>query len=350
MEQVSASRNEIHGVLQPLENGIGVRERPKTFLSPEMKRKKTVAPAFPAVTYPASIPIPSKRVIRELYKASVEGCEEANEIESTEKKHYNDQHHLTPAGVLSFETILLPAIGLEEEKALKQVQAKVQRDAPEYKFVMENCRRLVRKSIRNAMEEVQSSRSIRNKRQEERKEQQIIDAKLAREMKQRALKEEQDRLAEERAQKKETARVVKRRNLTREHPRNQELWKEIVYLTSSIAQLEKEERMWIQVEQDMTQLDSDLEEGSSKSSEEIVVHAKKNPLQIKTEEKVNDMILTSTRIQKGLEMIMKLAAESEVTRKELYSKYKKDHVFRGYQSVHNPKSMIRFLSQSQDDQ
>ena len=350
MEQVSTSRNEIHGVLQPLDNGIGVRERPKTFLSPEMKRKKTVAPAFNAVTYPASIPIPSKRVIRELYKASVEGCEEANEIESTEKKHYNDQQHLTPAGVLSFETILLPAIGLEEEKSLKQVQAKVQRDAPEYKFVMENCRRLVRKSIRNAMEEVQSSRSIRTKRQEERKQQQIIDTKLAREMKQRALKEERDRLAEERAQKKETARVVKRRNLTREHPRNQELWKEIVYLTSSIAQLEKEERMWIQVEQDMTRLDSDLENGSSKSSEEVVVHAKKNPLQIKTEEKVNDMILTSTRIQKGLEMIMKLAAESEVTRKELYSKYKKDHVFRGYQSVHNPKSMIRFLSQSQDDQ
>ena len=350
MEQVSASRSEIHGVLKPIENGNGVRERPKTMLSPEMKRTKTSSAKFPTIAYPASIPIPSKRVIRELYRASLEGCEEANKIDSNEKKHYNDQQHLTPAGVLSFETILLPAIGLEEEKALKQVQGKVQRDSPEYKFVMENCRRLVRKSIRNAMEEVQSSRSIRNKHQEERKQQQLAEAKLAREMQRRARKEEQDRLAEELEQKKETARVVKRRNLTREHPRNQELWKEIVYLTSSVAQLEREERMWIQIEQDMARLDSNLEKGSSKSSDEVVVQAKKNPLQIKTEEKAKDMILTSTRIQKGLEMIMKLAAESEVTRKELYSKYKKDHVFRGYQSVHNPKSMIRFLSQSQDDQ
>lgn len=350
MEQVSASRSEIHGVLKPIENGNGVRERPKTMLSPEMKRTKTSSAKFPAIAYPASIPIPSKRVIRELYRASLESCEEANKIDSNEKKHYNDQQHLTPAGVLSFETILLPAIGLEEEKALKQVQGKVQRDSPEYKFVMENCRRLVRKSIRNAMEEVQSSRSIRNKHQEERKQQQLMEATLAREMQRRARKEEQDRLAEELEQKKETARVVKRRNLTREHPRNQELWKEIVYLTSSVAQLEREERMWIQIEQDMARLDSNLEKGSSKSSDEVVVQAKKNPLQIKTEEKVKDMILTSTRIQKGLEMIMKIAAESEVTRKELYSKYKKDHVFRGYQSVHNPKSMIRFLSQSQDDQ
>ena len=352
MEQVS--QNQIHGVLQPIQNGISIRERPKTMLSPEMKRKKTVSSDLPVVAYPASIPVPSKRMIQELYKASVEeGCEESNENNSDEKKHYNDQKHLAPAGVLSFQNILLPAIGLQEEKAVKQVQAKVQRDAPEYKFVMENCRRLVRKSIQSAMEEVQSSRSIRHRRQQILREGQRAEAKLARELQERRRKEEQDHLAEERALKKETLRTENRRNLAREHPRNQALWKEIVFLTSSLSRLEQEFCMMVDVEVDMRRLDEDLEkrsdENTSSSSDAILVQAKKNPLQIETDEKTKEMILTSTRIQNGLDMIMKLAAESETVRKELYCKYKKDHVFRGYQSVKNPKSMIRFLSQSQDD-
>mmetsp|Transcript_4834 Transcript_4834/g.11539 ORF Transcript_4834/g.11539 Transcript_4834/m.11539 type:complete len:354 (+) Transcript_4834:100-1161(+) len=352
MEQVS--QNQIHGVLQPIQNGIGIRERPKTMLSPEMKRKKTVSSDLPVVAYPASIPVPSKRVIQELYKASVEeGCEESNENNSDEKKHYNDQKHLAPAGVLSFQNILLPAIGLQEEKAVKQVQSKVQRDAPEYKFVMENCRRLVRQSIQSAMDEVQSSRSIRYRRQQILKEGQRAEAKLARELQERRRKEEQERLAEARAFKKETLRIEKRRNLARDHPRNQSLWKEIVFLTSSLSRLEQEFCMLVDVEVDMRRLDEDLEkrsdENTSSSSDAILVQAKKNPLQTETEEKTKEMILTSTRIQKGLEMILKLAAESETARKELYCKYKKDHVFRGYQSVKNPKSMIRFLSQSQDD-
>ena len=356
MEQESSSRNQIHGVLKSIENGIGVRERPKTMLSPEMKRTKMVSNALSAVTYPGTIPVPSKRVVKELYKASLEGCEEANKNISSEK-YYNDQEHLTPAGVLSLEKILLPAIGLEEEKALKRVQSKIQRDAPEYKFVMENCRRLVRQSICSAMEEVQSSRSIRYKHQKERKQQKVAELKLALEIQQQVWKQEHDRVAEELAHKKETSRAEKRRHLSREHPRNQELWKEIVFLTSSVAQLDREERMWFQVEQDMIRLDSDLKKqcdenisATSSASDVILLQAKNNPLQIKTEEKARDIILTSTRIKKGLEMIMKLVAESEILRKELYCKYKKDHVFRGYQSVNNPKSIIRFLSQSQDDQ
>jgi len=356
MEQVAPSRTPIPGVLKPMENRIGVRERPKgprTMLSPEMKRTKTVVTVSrpDAVVYPESVPIPSKRVIKALYKASLEeGCEGANEKGSGDKKEYNDQQHLTPAGILSFEKVLLPAIGLEEEKALKKVQSKLQRDAPEYTFLMENCRRLVRESIRCAMHEVQSSRSVRQQRQQERKQQQVAETKRVREIQQHAQKEEQERLAKELARKRETSQAEKKRYLARESPRNQELWKEIVFLTSSVTQLEREERMWIQIEQDMIRLEGKQNNlGKEEHPNGILLKAPKNLLQVETEEKVNDVILTSTRIQKGLEMILKLLTESETLRKELYGKYKKDHIFRGYQSVKKPKSLIRFLSQSQDD-
>jgi len=353
MEQIAPSRNEHHGVLKPIENGIGIRERPKTMLSPEMKRTKTLSSDIPVVAYPASIPVPSKRVIEDLYKASLqEGCGESTEGNSNENNHYNDQKHLAPAGILSFQNILLPSIGIQEEKAIKQVQAKVQRDAPEYKFVMENCRRLVRKSIRSAMNEVKSSRSMRCRRQEERKQKQIAEAKLAREIKQRERQEEKDRIAQERVQTKETLRLEKRRNLAREHPKNQELWKEIVYLTSSFSRLELEFCSLVDVAVEMRRLKADLEnrtEENSSSSGAIILRAEKNPLQIETEEKTKEIISTSNSIQKGLGMVMQLTAESDKARRELYSKYKTDHVFRGYRSVHNPKNLIRFLSQSQDD-
>ena len=75
----------------------------------------------------------------------------------------------------------------------------------------------------------------------------------------------------------------------------------------------------------------------------------KNPLQIETEEKVKDIVLASTRIQKGLGMVLKILDDSAVAQKELYDKYKRDHLFHGYQAVDNPGGLIRFLSQSQDD-
>jgi hypothetical protein len=358
MEQLATQRIQSPRVLKPMENGVGVRERPRTMLSPELKRVKTIPRDLPSIVvlYPETVPIPSKRVIEALYKASdEEGFEGSNDRISDEKKHYNDQQRLTPAGVLSFEDVVLPAIGLEEEKAIKRVQSKVQRDAPEYKFLMENCRRLVRESIRSAMHEVVSSRSIRERHQEERKRQQILERKRAFEAKQRARQEEQERAAKELARQKEVSRAEKRRYLTREHPRNQDLWKEIVLLTSSVAQLEREQRMWIQIEEEMMRLENeqDIQKGKespdaeSESAPAILVEARINPLQIKNEEKVKDMILTSTRIQKGLEMILELFTESEKIRKELHDNYKKDHVFSGYQSVRKPKNLIRFLSQSQ---
>jgi hypothetical protein len=360
------------------EDTIGIRERSRTMLTPETnKRSKTVSVVPPpaVVVYPEMVPVPSRRAISALYKVSIEEEKEVSTPTSSSKnqfnKNYNDQLYLKPAGVLSFDQILLPALGLEEENALKKVQAKIQRDSPEYKFVMENCRRLIRESIRGATSAVQSSRTERIEHQQERRRQQLIEIQQARKTRQRMREEEKDRQRTEQLRKKEILQAEKKRYLARECPRNQELWKEIVFLTSSVAQLEREERMWFQIEQDVIQLvgksnvlgigkenqeqskenlDQQYNKNvSSSSSNVVLIEAKKDPLQIETEEKVKDIVLASTRIQKGLGMVLELIEDSEVVRKELYEKYRKDHVFRGYQAVDNPRSMIRFLSQSQDD-
>eukprot|EP00536_Pseudo-nitzschia_multiseries_P012291 jgi/Psemu1/308979/fgenesh1_kg.462_\ len=216
---------------------------------------------------------------------------------------------------------------------------------------------MVRKSVRNAILEVQAGRMARTQRQQERRMEQALEAKRARESRRRARLEEQERWTHEQALKREAERAEKKRQLAREYPRNQKLWKEIVFLTSSLAQLEREHRMWIKIEKDIVlakekdkKTEHETDEGiSSSSSDVVVVQTHKNPLQAETEEKVKDIVLASTRIQKGLEMVLKLLDESETVRKNLYDKYRKNHAFHGYQGMDDQKGLFRFLSQSQDD-
>ena len=351
MEQLPCSRKFVKTAAKAGEDPLkNVRERPTTVLTPETKRSKTVAMVPPpkgVLVYPEIIPVPSQKVIGALYNASLEEKEDGLLVQNM---NYNDQRYLKPAGVLSFEQILLPALGLEEENALKKQQAMVQRDSPEYQFVMEHCRRLVRKSIRRATDAVQSTRTKRVELQQDRRHEQLVNLQQARETRHRIRQEEKERRKKEQLRAKEIFQADKKRSLAREFPRNQELWKEIVFLTSSVTQLEREERMWIQIEKQITQLAEEKSTSSALASvSENSIKALNDPFQIRTEEKVRDIVLASTRIQKGLTMVLELLDDSEVVRKQLYDKYRNNHVFSGYQAVNNPKGMIRFLSQSQDD-
>jgi len=368
MEQLPCSRKFVKTAAKAGEDPLkNVRERPTTVLTPETKRSKTVAMVPPpkgVLVYPEIIPVPSQKVIGALYNASLEEKEDGLLVQNM---NYNDQRYLKPAGVLSFEQILLPALGLEEENALKKQQAMVQRDSPEYQFVMEHCRRLVRESIRRATDAVQSTRTKRVELQQDRRQEQLVNLQQARETRHRIRQEEKERRKKEQLRAKEIFQADKKRSLAREFPRNQELWKEIVFLTSSVTQLEREERMWIQIEKQITQLaekKSDIvDSGQTEDTKTMTnstssalasvsensIKALNDPFQIRTEEKVRDIVLASTRIQKGLTMVLELLDDSEVVRKQLYDKYRNNHVFSGYQAVNNPKGMIRFLSQSQDD-
>ncbi|KAL3897630.1 MAG: hypothetical protein SGARI_006873 [Bacillariaceae sp.] len=224
---------------------------------------------------------------------------------------------------------------------------------------MENCRRLVRQSISSAISAVKENRQERNKQQEERRRLHVAEVQKAREQqKQERLQAQQLELKELQRQQG-MSRAQKKQTMIRSLPKNQELWKEVVFLTSSITQLEKEQRLWVQAERDLKQLEGSSSDGKNGhqsatdkeniSSQTIVLQSKKHNLQKETERKVNDIVMASDRIQKGLSMVLTLLKESEDVRKDLYEKYRKDHMFDGYKSVDNPKGVIRFLSQSQDD-
>jgi hypothetical protein len=317
--------------------------RPKshsTNMTPDAKRQKFVANdaedsavVTEAMKHPSKVPRPPKSSIKSLFEAAL-----LSKDNST-----SDQKYLAPAGILSFEQVLLPAIALEEEKLLKKMQAKVQRDAPQYRKVVEQTRFLVRKSMMAAMQAVAESRAKRCQQEQERREQLAHQRRVERKTRLLAKQQERERLLKEKQKLQEANAVEKKRMMQRQYPKNQELWKEVMLLTCSINQLEKEERMWISAEQGFIQShDSSVTKPASK---EIIVKATKDELQQETENSMKEIALSSTRIQQGLKVVQDIVQESERVRKELYQTYRKDHQFHGYQGANNPAGLIRFLSQ-----
>jgi hypothetical protein len=320
--------------------------QPSTRLSPEPKRHRIDDPDADAsitviIDYPSSVPVPSKSTIAALFESALED-------------ESGDQAYLRPAGILSLNQVLLPALALQEGKMLKRLQAKVQRDhSSKHKLAMEACRRLVRQATINAIGAVQRNSVTRKKLQQERRQQQAHDCRLRRQARTRELQQERDRRAEERQQALLVQRKERKRMLTRQYPVNQELWKEVVFLTSSFTQLEKEERMWQQVlqaeQQELLQnITTTTTPGKPASETELVsaiVQAPKDALQDQTETTVQEIVLASTRIQQGLGTVLKILAHSEQVRTQLYQTYRTKHQFAGYQGVRNPRGMIRFLSQ-----
>jgi hypothetical protein len=340
-----------------------VHERPTTMMmSPEPKRSKkeeasvSPVPAPLVLAYPLSVPVPSSKTIRTLYKAALVEAESSPVSHSTPSGNSinnmkNDQMYLKLAGVLSMEQVLLPALGLEEERAIKRVQAKVQRDAPEYKFVMENCRRLVRQSVANAIAAVAANREKRVQQQVERRKMKSLEMQQARESRKLEMIEEHKRKVQEQKRLREIAKMEKKNKIKQQLPKNQTLWKEVVYLTSSISQLEKEGRLWVQAEKDLKILEgkSDMDGNDKENATPVVFTAKKHYLHKEAERKAKDIVMASDRIQRGLGMVLQLLKESEQVRNELYNKYRNEHLFQGYQSIDDPKGMIRFLSQNSHD-
>jgi len=269
----------------------------------------------------------------------------------------SDQSILQAAGILSMEQVLLPAIALHEEAALKQIQAKIQRDHPLYKPTVEAGRRLIRASIRNAIVAVQASRQRRLEDQVVRR-QEAVEHQLA-ERAARLGELVRQRKAEIERQREEAkmAREQRFRNLQRQYPRNKDLWKEIVVLTRSRTQLEKEERLWGEAKKQQEEYRSKRMNQRITAEDEndsaAIANAVRTTedfgeitiLRERTEASVKDIVLASKRIQQGLSLALNILRDSEKARKQLYKEYRENHHFNGYQGVNDPKGLIRFLSQ-----
>eukprot|EP00934_Nitzschia_sp_Nitz4_P007611 Nitzschia sp. Nitz4//scaffold88_size82704//52419//53561//NITZ4_005299-RA/size82704-processed-gene-0.54-mRNA-1//1//CDS//3329559515//7601//frame0 len=288
------------------------------------------------IPYPTNLPAPSKKILSKLLNS-----EEVNAEGS-------DQSLLKPAGILSLDQILLPSLALQEEQALKRLQAKVQRDAPESKETVLQARRLVRRAILRAVQAVQDSRQQRMIQRKEREEAAKQRRALAIQEAQGERAKEEEYLAQEAHEQAFQKHHERFQALQRQLPRNKDLWKEIVVLSRSRTQLEKEYRMWKQAEQDLaesaaTRAQQNIVLDESPSSQRI--QAPKSDLQTSTEATVEEMVLASKRIQSGLELVASVMNDSKSLREKLYEKYTHEQQFKGYQGVNNPKSLIRFLSQ-----
>ncbi len=300
------------------------------------------------IEYPSfdAIPAPSKSMLKTLLQQA---------LRNSGSSGSDDQAQLQSAGILSLEQTILPAIALQEEKALKCVQARIQRDAPDFKYAVEDGRRIIRLSIQNAIQSVQVSRAKRMEQQTIRRQEALEQKRQER----REHQEERARLHQKQIERQRAeaqhAREQQFRSMKRQYPRNKDLWREIVVLTRSCTQLEKEHRMWKQAQvqqqewtqKNMTRSHLDTETSLSAlltdNEKEMDEHAAM--LQGRTADSIKDIVLASTRIQQGLAKVLTILKDSEKTREQLYKEYRRDHHFQGYASVRNPKNLIRLLSQ-----
>jgi len=305
----------------------------KSLPSSSNKRLKFEA----AVEYPTEVPIPSKAIIKALYQCAVK-----------DPDSHQNQLDEKDSGLLSLEEVFLPAVIAEEVEALKRVQAKAQRDTPHHVKSLEMCRRALYESGAYAIEKTREARLIRQEQ----------------EAKQIALREEEKRqVKEQRRMEKEAARKIRReeravakaaekerrkRELKKKLPQNVELWREVALFVSELTKLEKEERMWKETEANLKNRERELsvreqEQVHEEETEEPMENTK-HDLEVRVEHAVEDITLSSLRIQQALRLVSGLVSQSNATQKELYDTYTKDHQFHGYRGVNNPKALIRALA------
>lgn len=335
----------------PLRNVSGNESLPNS--AKRLKRVQTENPVTPSepqhessnvelvsIEYPKDVPIPSKGLVKSFFDHAM-----------TNDK--SDQSALADAGVLSFEEVLLPAVASAELQALKELQAKVQRDHPHQTDMVVRCRKLVMSSMGAAMNAVAESRAARAVRDAERQEERAQE----KEKEAKRQEEETVRMEEVRQREREILRNKQKNELIKKLPKNQELWREIVYLMTEISKLQKEEKMWKEAAEHLDQQEREIEEMERKQKEERANrthHASEaqTDAEISGEiEKVNqtleDISLSCVRIHQALGNVSKIAEESDRVRLQLHKQYRRNHQFEGYQGIKDPKGLIMSLSQSQ---
>lgn len=349
-EEVSASEKSHTPQQQQQDNDMTLQESSPPPVNPK---------AIKAMKHPTSIPRPPKQVIKSFFTSALasksprvrllddemnDNCVKFETI-TTATTSISDQRYLAPAGILSFDQVLLPAIGLMEEKLLKKVQAKVQRDSPEYKKAVEKSRMLVRKSVLAAIQAVEESRKQLYLQQEQTRKDLAIKKRIAREAKTLIQEQARKRKQTEMEAQRKVRAAERKKQLELEFPKNKALKEEVISLTLAITRLEKEETRWTKIEESMIRREQQMTSDEDESEQVVTIRVEKDPLQEQTEQTMQEIIISSTRIHQGLVGIQKISQEAERLQKELYNVYNKDHMFHGYQGIQNKAGLIRFLSQ-----
>ena len=305
-----------------------------------------------AFVFPSdSIPKPSIKTLRVFHDQAV--------AVGTPSHQY--QLNCAKSNIMSLHEVILPAIAYEMSTVLRQMQAKAQRNVKdgmpasqgqEVVEAIETCRRLVAKcnyeAVKVAGETWRDQEATREKLRMERLERDVEQQRLET---RRAKRERKEARARSRQERHERQKSDKKRN----HPRNKELWQEILKLTGDIQKLEKEERLWKEVLVEVKDMEDNLQAperqdletllGKEKGNVELVESVANANLESVATNLVGDVTMATERINWMLKSVSLAMDESDKLRKEAYDKYQYDgHKFVGYPKVDDPKGLFMALS------
>jgi hypothetical protein len=299
--------------------------------------------------YPTQSKFPSRSLVQALYDEAVSSNVNGDEA--------LDQIELCDAGLLSFEQVLLPAVAYQEEQMLKEWQSIVQRDGSmAQKSTVIALRKAVYSGIGAACAAVRKSRQSRAIQDRER------EMKWQKEMEVTLAMEEEERQKQKEITDNEYREALRQRqrDLQKKLPANQEVWREVAYLMTELTKLSNEERQWHNVStqylnrteahliEQEKQLEQDLE-----LSEHATTVDPPSEIVLKMVDTVTDLAsdvtLAVDRIRNALRHVSSTVTECEQSRQQLYHQYVSNHQFYGYQGVHDPKGLLKVLSQSQSD-
>jgi hypothetical protein len=261
------------------------------------KRKTPPPPAY-EIEYPSDIALPSPGfLVASFRQAALEASEETT-MTDVIASSIGDQVYLEPAGLLSLEQVWLPLLARQENEALKLLQARVQRDSPQHVHILKETRQMIYYSVGEA---IKHARLSRLKRQAEKSRQQ-------------GLQQEQ----KQQEQRREHLKLLKH-----QYPPNENLRQEIAQLTAGKSKLEEELRQWEEIErqQDQQEAAQQARDDTTKANKtEPQIQEVEIPMDdflLQLQGLVEDISISSTRIQKGLSIVLKSVDESDQLREQL---------------------------------
>lgn len=295
--------------------------------TPGISNRSSLAPLMSLKLFDeAKVNLPSKRLLESLYKIAIDDMQ-SHQVHLAKNSTGN-------YAVLSLEDVWLPAAVHQIQKNLKSVQGKVQRDgtASEIKEV-ERARLYVFDQVKRSLKVLQHQRQCRE-------EQYRLELQHEREQQLEQMKRDFNRQQE-----------MQRKN----HPYNQELWREVAALMTEMQKLDKEERLWEEalkrLPTESTKPTTVEKEVADSSSDNMQIESSENtPLTHElgtTLQLLDDLQLWTRRVRTSLAQIHPAMEQAEALRTELYEQHQSTR-FKGYPGMQQPKDLLRILSQDPD--
>jgi hypothetical protein len=278
--------------------------------------------------------------------------------------HLSHQYQLTRAGtnLLSLQEVILPSILTETSTALKEKQAKAQRNVKDglpdsqgkdVVEVIEACRKLVNRCIGEAMKDAGESWRQR----EERRAQSRIERHTAHVEQCKANEVQAKRLRkEQRAQSRQMKYESAKREATRMHPRNKAMWSELANLELALQKLKADHRQWMQVKKDVDRMDATVNSTTVEkmdldpvidahaSGTTVMEQVGNTALEHTATTMVEDVTMAMNRLNWVFTSVSSAMEESDKLRTEAFTKYQTDHKMIGFSQFDDPKDLFRMVS------